>query len=57
MSEDKNLVGIEIVIKDRVKTTTSSYADKDTPPEEVTKTVVEVEEHTGKIKTNNINFE
>jgi hypothetical protein len=32
---DKRLVGIEIVIKDGVKTTTSSYADKDTP-EDVT---------------------
>jgi len=28
MSEDKNLVGIEINIKDGVKTTIYSYADK-----------------------------
>ena len=53
---NKQLVGVEIVIKAGVKTTTSSYADKNTPPEEVTKTVVEVEEHTGKIETGNINL-
>ena len=56
MSEGKTLVGIEIVIKDGVKTTTSSYADKDTPPENVTETKVEVEVHTGKIETGNINL-
>jgi hypothetical protein len=50
---DKRLVGIEIVIKDGVKTTTSSYADKNTP-EDVTETKIEVEEHTGKIETSNI---
>ena len=56
MSEDKNLVGIEINIKDGVKTTIYSYADKNTPPENVVETKIEVEEHTGKIKTNNIKF-
>lgn len=55
MSEDKKLVGIEISIQDGVKTTISSYSDKP-DPEDVTETKVEVEEHTGKIKTNNINF-
>ena len=54
---NKQLVGVEIVIKDGVKTTTSSYADKNTRPEKVTETKIEVEQHTGKIKTNNINFE
>lgn len=53
---DKRLVGIKIVIKDGVKTTTSSYADKNTPPEKVTETKIEVEEHTGKIETSNIKF-
>ena len=56
MSEDKNLVGIEIVIENGVKTTTSSYADKNTPPEKITETKVEVEKHTGKIETGNINL-
>ena len=50
---DKRLVGVEIVIQDGVKTTTSSYSDKP-DPEDVTDTKVEVTEHTGKIKTGNI---
>lgn len=53
---NKQLVGVEIVIKGGVKTTTSSYADKNTPPEKVTETKIEVEEHTGKIETGNINL-
>ena len=53
---DKRLVGIKISIQDGVKTTISSYSDKP-DPKDVTETKIEVEQHTGKIKTNNINFE